>query len=130
MAASAQTEPPPGLDWREIGRGGEPDHDARWTTWTASIPDGGVLYRSLVIADGAAIVSVELQARPRTGGGGNNEARTIHRRRCPAPGDSGDDGAGGAVGALLDAADAATVAAVAVAAPRVTIVGRGKPPST
>jgi hypothetical protein len=126
MAASAQTESPPSLDWREIGRGGEPDHDARWTTWTAPLPDGGALYRSLVVAEGVAIVSVELQARARKGGGGN-EARTIHRRRCPAPGDSGGGGAGGTVGALLDAADEA--AAAAAAAARGAAVGRGQPPS-
>jgi hypothetical protein len=116
MAASAQTEPAPGLDWREIGRG-EPDDDAHWTTWTASMPDGGALYRSLVIADGAAVVSVELQARPYGGG----EARMIHRRRCPAP-DGGDRAAGERVSALLDAADEA--------AARVAAVGRRQPPSS
>jgi hypothetical protein len=91
------------------------------------VPECGALCRSLVVADGVAIVSVELQARPRKGGGGN-EARTIHRRRCPAPGDGGGDGAGGTVGALLDAADEAAAAAAAAAA-RGAAVGWGQPPS-
>ncbi len=62
--------------WREFGRP-SPGEAQDWTTWEAPLGDGGdALYRSLVLADGAIAVTIDLYSRRRSG------PRTIHRGRC------------------------------------------------
>jgi hypothetical protein len=58
----------------EIGRPGS-DAGAPWTAWTAPLLEGGVLYRTLIVADDALIVTVDIQ---RCRGA---ETRTLHRGR-------------------------------------------------
>jgi len=64
--------------WMEIGRA-MPDGDAPWTVWMALLPDGGALYRMLVIADDAVTVTIEQQ--PCRGAG----MRTLHKGRRYLP---------------------------------------------
>ena len=102
---------PPAVPWREIGRA-EPD-DALWITWVAFLGAGGdVLYRSLVVADGAIAVAVELEPWL-----GNGTTRAIHRGRCGLP--PADDAYGfeGRAALLLAAADKAVARFVAASGP-------------
>jgi hypothetical protein len=113
---------PPAAAWREIGRA-EPG-EALWVTWVAFLGDGGdALYRSLVVADGAIEVSVELQ--PRSGAGG---ARTVHRGRCGLPSPDDARGIESRAALLLAAADKTVSRALEVGAP-VTGEGAGIRPA-
>jgi hypothetical protein len=92
------TVPPPPA-WQEIGRP-SPEEAPVWTTWVAPLGDAGdALYRSLVVAEGAITVAVELCPRRKP------SARVIHRARCEMPHDLVE--AAEQVGALLKAADEA-----------------------
>ena len=92
------------LFWREFGRPSSGEAQD-WTTWEAPLGDGGdALYRSLVLADGAIAVTVELQSR------GAPETRTIHRGRCGLPRDP--DQTAERVRLLLTVADKAVARAV------------------
>ena len=67
--------------WRELGRP-SPGEAQDWRTLVSPLGDSGdALYRSLVLADGAIAVTVELHSRRRSG------PRTIHRGRCGLPPD-------------------------------------------
>ncbi len=73
--------PPSAPVWCEIGRP-SPGEAQDWTTWVSPLGDGGdALYRSLVLADDAITVTVDLHAR------GVSGTRTIHRGRCGLPPD-------------------------------------------
>jgi hypothetical protein len=75
------TPPPPAPVWCEIGRP-SPGEAQDWATWVSPLGDGGdALYRSLVLADGAIAVTVDLHSRGLSG------TRTIHRGRCGLPRD-------------------------------------------
>ena len=51
---------PPAPAWRDFGRP-SPGEAQDWATWVAPLGRGGdALYRSLVLADGAIAVTVEL----------------------------------------------------------------------
>jgi hypothetical protein len=92
------------VGWREIGRAWS-EHD-RWITWIALFGDrGGALYRSLVVADGAITVEVELEPCRM-----DEKARRIHRGRCGLP---PDDAASidERIASLLVAADGAAARA-------------------
>ena len=110
--------------WRQFARP-SPGEAQDWTTWEAPLDEGGAaLYRSLVLADGAIAVTIELHSR------GAPEPRTIHRGRCGLPVDP--DQTAERVRLLLGAADRA--AARAVEARRggqgaAVTAGHGKPPS-
>jgi len=92
------------LLWREFGRPSSGEAQD-WTTWEAPLGEGGdALYRSLVLADGAIAVTVELQSR------GAPETRTIHRGRCGLPRDP--DQTAERVRLLLAVADKAVARAV------------------
>jgi len=98
------TPPPPAPVWCEIGRP-SPGEAQVWTTWVAPLGEGGdALYRSLVLADGAIAVTVELHAR------GVSGMRPIHRGRCGLPRDP--DRTAERVRLLLAAADRAAAKAV------------------
>ncbi len=71
---------PPAPVWCEVGRP-SPGEAQDWTTWVSPLGDGGALYRSLVLADGAIAVAVELHSR------GASVPRTVHRGRCGLPRD-------------------------------------------
>jgi hypothetical protein len=75
---------PPAPVWREIGRS-SPEEALDWTTWVAPMGDqGGALYRSLVVAHGSIVVTVDLFPRRGTA------PRTIHRGGCGLPRDPGE----------------------------------------
>ena len=105
----AAPSPPPITAWCETGRA-EPG-DALWITWMASLGDrGDVLYRSLVVADGAIAVSVEWEPRP-----GGGAVRAIHRGRCGLPPSDDARGVEGRAALLLAAADKAVARALEAA---------------
>jgi hypothetical protein len=111
MPSTAPPQPPmsPAPGWREIGRP-SPGEAQDWATWVAPLDprgNGEALYRSLVLADGAIAVTVELHAAARRGGSG---PRTIHRGRCGLPEDPGQTAE--RVSLLLGAADRAAAKAV------------------
>jgi hypothetical protein len=97
--------PPPDLSWVEIGRGA-PDDSGRWTTWIARLGGRDALYRTLIVADGAASVMVEMhvQQPPVT--------RSLHRSGCRLVPGGGEKGP---LLALLGKADEATRTALASA---------------
>ena len=104
-AAEAAAAAPTALAWREVGRPWAGAAALDWTTWVAALGDGGdALYRTLVVAGGAAVVTVDL-VQPRRSG-----ARVIHRARGELP--PGPGAVGGRVRALLAAADEAAARAV------------------
>jgi hypothetical protein len=88
--------------WMEIGRA-SPDGGAPWTAWMAPLPEGGVLYRTLIVADGALTVTVDVQQCRGAG------MRTLHKGRRDLL-QSADDGS---VRRLLGTTDEATRAALA-----------------
>jgi hypothetical protein len=101
---------PPAPGWQEIGRP-SPGEAQDWATWVAPLGrcgGGDALYRSLVLADGAIAVTVELHAAARRGGAG---PRTVHRGRCGLPADP--ERTAERVRLLLGAADRAAAKAVA-----------------
>jgi hypothetical protein len=111
--------PPPGAAstsqptaaWRETGRAER--GDALWITWMAFLGDrGDVLYRSLVVADGAIAVSVEWEPQP-----GGGAARTIHRGRCGLPQPDDARSVEGRAALLLAAADKAVSRALEAGGP-------------
>lgn len=92
--------PTPAAAWREFGRAER--GDALWITWIAVLGGrGDALYRSLVVADGAIAVSVELL--PCRGGG----SRAVHRGRCTLPALDDAQSIEGRAASLLAAADEA-----------------------
>lgn len=101
------TAPPPSpftSVWHEFGRP-SPEQAQDWTTWVSPSSKGGdALYRSLVITDGAAEVTVELHSRHRSG------SQTLHRDRCGLPPDP--EQTTKRVRLLLEAADTAVARAV------------------
>ena len=103
MPATA-TPPLPSV-WFEIGRP-SPGEAQDWATWVLPFGEGGgdALYRSLVVADGAIAVTVELHS-PRV-----SAPRTVHRGRCGLPRDP--DQTAERVRLLLAAADRAAAKAV------------------
>ena len=86
MPSTAPPRPPllpPVPTWQEVGRP-SPGEAQDWATWVAPLRgDGGgdAMYRSLVLADGAIAVAVELHSRGASG------PRTVHRGRCGLPRD-------------------------------------------
>ncbi len=108
MHVTAMPSQPSAPVWQEIGRP-SPCEAQDWAIWMAPVGDGGdALYRSLVLADGAITVTVELHSCRGSG------PRTVHRGRCGLPSDPGE--AAERVRLLLGAADRA--ASRAVEAPR------------
>ena len=104
MPAAATPPVPSTPVWSEIGRP-SPGEAQDWATWVSPLGDGGdALYRSLVVADGAIAVTVELHS-PRV-----SAPRTIHRGRCGLPPDP--DRTAERVRLLLGAADRAAAQAV------------------
>ena len=90
--------------WQEIGRP-SPCEAQDWATWVAPVCDGGdAFYRSLVLADGAIAVTIELYSHHGSG------PRTVHRGRCGMPSDPEE--AAERVRLLLGAADRAASRAV------------------
>ncbi len=83
MPSTAPPRPPAPV-WREVGRP-SPGETQDWATWLSPLGgDGGdAFYRSLVLADGAVTVTVDLQSRHQSG------TRTVHRGRCGLPRDPG-----------------------------------------
>src|SRR3712207_9060557 len=76
MPATGMPPLPPALAWHEIGHP-SPGEAQDWATWVSPLGDGGdALYRSLVLADGAIAVTIDLHSR------GVSGTRTIHRGRC------------------------------------------------
>ena len=116
--------PSTSLFWREFGRPSSGEAQD-WTTWEAPLGEGGdALYRSLVLADGAIAVTVELQSR------GAPETRTIHRGRCGLPRDP--DQTAERVRLLLGAADRAAARAVEARCGgqgAAATAGHGRPPA-
>ena len=104
MPATATLPLPSTPVWSAIGRS-SPGEAQDWATWVSPLGDGGdALYRSLVVADGAIAVTVELHS-PRV-----SAPRTVHRGRCglpPHPEESAER-----VSLLLAAADRAAARAV------------------
>ena len=109
MPSTAPSQAPllPAPAWMEVGRP-SPGEAQDWATWVASLDRGvgDALYRSLVLADGAVAVTVELHAAARRGGSG---PRTVHRGRCGLPPDPQQ--AAERVRLLLAAADRAAAKA-------------------
>jgi hypothetical protein len=105
MPAMATPPPLPSAPvWCEVGRP-SPGEAQDWATWVAPLGEGGdALYRSLVLADGAIAVTVELHARGASG------TRLIHRGRCGLPRDPNQTAE--RVRLLLGAADRAAAKAV------------------
>ncbi len=117
------TPPPPAPVWCEIGRP-SPGEAQDWTTWVSPLGDGGdALYRSLVLADGAIAVTVDLHSR------GVSGTRTIHRGRCGLPRDP--ERTAERVRLLLGAADRAAARAVEARCDgdQGAAAGHGRPPS-
>jgi hypothetical protein len=114
---------PPAPAWREFGRP-SPEEAQVWATWVAPLGrsgDGGdALYRSLVLADGAIAVTVELLSR--RGGSG---PRTVHRGQCGLPPDP--EQIAERVRLLLGAADRAAARAVEAQRGAAAAAGRGRP---
>jgi hypothetical protein len=110
--------------WREFGRPSSGEAQD-WTTWEAPLGEGGdALYRSLVLADGAIAVTVELHLREASG------PQTIHRGRCGLPRDP--DQTAERVRLLLGAADRAAARAVEARCGgqgAAATAGHGRPPS-
>ncbi len=109
MPSTAPPQPllPPAPAWQEIGRP-SPGETQDWATWVSPLgrdSDGDALYRSLVLADGAIAVTVELHACR-----GVSEPRTVHRARCGLPPDPQQTAE--RVRLLLGAADRAAARAV------------------
>ncbi len=79
-ATAPQPLPPSALVRCEVGRS-SPGEAQDWATWVSPLGgDGGdALYRSLVLADGAIAVAVELDVRGVAG------TRTVHHGRCGLP---------------------------------------------
>ncbi len=79
-ATAPQPLPPSALVRCEVG-GSSPGEAQDWATWVSPLGgDGGdALYRSLVLADGAIAVTVELDVRGVAG------TRTVHHGRCGLP---------------------------------------------
>ena len=112
------TPPPPAPVWCEIGRP-TPGEAQDWTTRVSPLGDGGdALYRSLVLADGAIAVTVELHAR------GVSGTRTIHRGRCGLPRDPEQTAERARL--LLGAADRAAAKAVEAQRGGAAAAGDGK----
>ena len=98
---------PPAPAWLEIGHP-SPGEAQDWATWVSPLGRGGggdALYRSLVLADGAIAVTVELHACRGVSG-----PRTVHRGRCGLPPDPQQTAE--RVRLLLAAADRAAARAV------------------
>jgi hypothetical protein len=94
-----QPAKPPVPVWWEIGRP-SPGEAPDWITWVAPLGDHGeAFYRSLVVADGSIVVTVELHLRR------GSRHQTIHRGRCGLSQDAGLTPEG--VRSLLTAADEA-----------------------
>jgi hypothetical protein len=111
MPSTAPPQPPlPSAPaWMEVGRP-SPGEAQDWATWVAPLGRGvgDALYRSMVLADGAIAVTVELHAAAaRRGGSG---PRTVHRGRCRLPTDPQQ--AAERMRLLLAAADRAAAKAV------------------
>ena len=108
MPSTAPSQPSlPAPAWREVGRP-SPGEAQDWVTWVAPLGRGGggdALYRSLVLADGAVAVAVELHLC-RAGSG----PRTVHSGRCGLPRDPQQ--AAERVRLLLATADRAAAKAV------------------
>lgn len=119
-APSASASP---LAWHEVGRSWPPGSAAEWTAWVAPLGGrgGGALYRSLVLADGAIVVTIDLL--PQRGAG----AGVVHRGRCDLPRDATE--VAQRVRLLLVAADEAALRAVEAARRRqeCATTGRGAP---
>jgi hypothetical protein len=79
MPSTAVPPPPHAPAWRELGRaevGGAPP----WTVWVAPLDGcGGALYRTLVVADSAVAVAVDLLPRP------GAATQVIYRGRSDLP---------------------------------------------
>ena len=121
MPATGMPPLPPALVWHEIGRP-SPGEAQNWVAWVSPLGDGGdALYRSLVFADGAIVVTVELHSR------GVSGTRTIHRGRCGWPRDP--EQTAERVRLLLGAADraAARVLEVCRSDGAGAAAGRGEP---
>ncbi len=105
-AAPSQPPLPPAPAWQEIGRP-SPGEAQHWATCVSPLGGDGedALYRSLVLADGAIAVTVELHACRGVFG-----PRTVHRDRCGLPPDP--DQTAQRVRLLLAAADRAAARAV------------------
>ena len=104
MPATAPPPLPSAPVWCEIGRPSSGEAQD-WTTWVSPLGDGDeALYRSLVLADGAIAVTVDLHARDVPG------TRTVHRGRCGLPRDP--DQIAERVRLLLGAADRAAAKAL------------------
>ena len=88
--------------WMEIGRA-SPDGGEPWTAWMAPLPEGGALYRILVVADGAITVTIDAQQHEGAG------MRSLHRGRRHLTRMADDE----AIACLLGAADEAARAALA-----------------
>jgi hypothetical protein len=110
MPSTAPSQAPllPAPAWMEVGRP-SPGEAQDWATWVLPLDRGGgdSLYRSLVLADGAIAVTVELHAAARRGGSG---PQMVHRGRCGLPPDPQQ--AAERVRLLLAAADRAAAQAV------------------
>jgi hypothetical protein len=110
----AAADPPalPAPAWCEIGRAG-PD-DALWIAWMAPLGDrGATLYRSLVVANSAIVVSVEMDLPPGNVGG----TRPVHSGRCGMPPGGDARGVEERAALLLAAADRAVARAVGASGP-------------
>ena len=120
MPATATPPVPPTPVWSEIGRP-SPGEAQDWATWVSPFGEGGgdALYRSLVVADSAIAVTVELHS-PRA-----SALRTVHRGRCGLPRDP--DQTAERVRLLLGAADRAAAKAVEAQREDATAAGHGKP---
>lgn len=124
MSRTAAPSAPASLPaWHEVGRSWPPGSAAEWTAWVAPLGGwgGGALYRSLVVAEGAAVVTIDLLLRRGAGAG------TVHRGRCDLPRDATE--VAGRIHLLLAAADEAAVRAVEAARHReeCATAGRGTP---
>ena len=123
MPATGMPPLPPALAWHEIGHP-SPGEAQDWAAWVSPLGDGGdALYRSLVLADGAIVVTVELHSR------GVSGTRTIHRGRCGLPRDP--EQTAERVRLLLGAADRAAARVLEVRRSGVAgaAAGREEPPS-
>ena len=80
MPATATPPQPSAPVLQEIGRL-SPCDAQDWATWVSPLGGGDALYRSLVLAEGAIAVTVDLHS------GGVSGPRTVHRGRCGLPPD-------------------------------------------